>query len=117
MRQAFTVCRTLKDRTAAIGRHGDIISGASLRPTESLICCTRAIYCVLSELASRQRVVGHLADRCAQHAGAARTTKRGVDLSLMKGIRVDPNARTVWAQGGALWPRALSRRPFLISSQ
>jgi FAD/FMN-containing dehydrogenase len=26
-----------------------------------------------------------------------------IDLSLMKGIRVDPDARTVWAQGGVLW--------------
>ena len=26
-----------------------------------------------------------------------------IDLSLMKGIRVDPDARTVHAQGGALW--------------
>jgi FAD/FMN-containing dehydrogenase len=26
-----------------------------------------------------------------------------IDLSLMKGIRVDPNVRTVWAQGGVLW--------------
>jgi FAD/FMN-containing dehydrogenase len=26
-----------------------------------------------------------------------------IDLSLMKGIRVDPGARTAWAQGGVLW--------------
>jgi len=26
-----------------------------------------------------------------------------IDLSPMKGIRVDPDARTVWAQGGVLW--------------
>jgi len=26
-----------------------------------------------------------------------------IDLSLMKGIRVDPDARTAWAQGGVLW--------------
>jgi FAD/FMN-containing dehydrogenase len=26
-----------------------------------------------------------------------------IDLSLMKGIRIDPHARTAWAQGGVLW--------------
>jgi FAD/FMN-containing dehydrogenase len=26
-----------------------------------------------------------------------------IDLSSMRGIRVDPDARTAWAQGGALW--------------
>jgi FAD/FMN-containing dehydrogenase len=26
-----------------------------------------------------------------------------IDLSLMKGIRVDPAARTAWAQPGLLW--------------
>jgi len=31
-----------------------------------------------------------------------------IDLSLMKGVHVDPRARTIWAQGGVLW-RELNR--------
>jgi FAD/FMN-containing dehydrogenase len=41
---------------------------------------------------------GHnVAGRAVTNGGAM------IDLSLMKGIHVDPAARTVWAQGGVIW--------------
>jgi FAD binding domain-containing protein/berberine-like enzyme len=40
------------------------------------------------------------------HSAPGYSTNDGglvIDLSLMKSIRVDPDARTAWAQGGVLW--------------
>ena len=37
-----------------------------------------------------------------------------IDLSPMKGIRVDPSARTAVAQGGVLWREPITRPPSLV---
>ena len=54
-----------------------------------------------------------VAIRCGGHNVAGRATIDGglmIDLSLMKGIYVDPKARTARAQGGATWARTTAKR-------
>jgi FAD/FMN-containing dehydrogenase len=46
-----------------------------------------------------------IAVRCGGHGTSGQSTTDGgivVDLSLMRGVRVDPTARRAWVQGGAL---------------
>ena len=58
------------------------------------------------------RVTGlEIAVRGGGHNVAGNAVTEGglmIDLSAMKGVHVDPTARTIWAQGGVLW-RELNR--------
>lgn len=61
---------------------------------------------VVAALDLTRRLGLEVAVRGGGHNVAGRATIDGgvvLDLSLMKGIRVDPQGRTVWAQGGVTW--------------
>ncbi|MFX1676897.1 FAD-binding oxidoreductase [Paraburkholderia sp. A2WS-5] len=61
---------------------------------------------VVAALDLTRRLGLEVAVRGGGHNVAGRATIDGgvvIDLSLMKGIRVDPQHRTVWAQGGVTW--------------
>ncbi|CAB3803369.1 6-hydroxy-D-nicotine oxidase [Paraburkholderia caffeinitolerans] len=61
---------------------------------------------VVAALDLTRRLGLEVAVRGGGHNVAGRATIDGgvvIDLSLMKGIHVDPLRRTVWAQGGATW--------------
>ncbi|CAM2186558.1 6-hydroxy-D-nicotine oxidase [Paraburkholderia sacchari] len=61
---------------------------------------------VAAALDLSRRLGLEVAVRGGGHNVAGRATIDGgvvIDLSLMKGIRVDPQRKTVWAQGGVTW--------------
>ncbi|MFX1766872.1 FAD-binding oxidoreductase [Paraburkholderia sp. A1RI-2L] len=61
---------------------------------------------VVAALDLTRRLGLEVAVRGGGHNVAGRATIDGgvvIDLSLMKGVRVDPQHRTVWAQGGVTW--------------
>ncbi|WP_213308122.1 FAD-binding oxidoreductase [Paraburkholderia sacchari] len=61
---------------------------------------------VVAALDLSRRLGVEVAVRGGGHNVAGRATIDGgvvIDLSLMKGIRVDPQRKTVWAQGGVTW--------------
>jgi len=72
----------------------------------ALIARCRGVADVVAALDLTRRLGLEAAVRGGGHNVAGRATIDGgvvVDLSLMKGIRVDPQRRTVWAQGGVTW--------------
>jgi FAD/FMN-containing dehydrogenase len=74
------------------------------RPALIARCVGVADVAAALELARRLGL--EVAIRGGGHNVAGRATVNGgvvLDLSLMKGIRVDPQRKTVWAQGGVTW--------------
>jgi FAD/FMN-containing dehydrogenase len=72
----------------------------------ALIARCHGVADVVAALDLACRLGLEVAVRGGGHNVAGRATIDGgvvVDLSPMKGIRVDPQRRTVWAQGGATW--------------
>ena len=74
------------------------------RPPAHRHVCRRGGRRRRGELRARARAAGGGARRRAQRLGHG-VCDDGVviDLSLMRGVRVDPERRTVWAQGGCTW--------------
>jgi FAD/FMN-containing dehydrogenase len=72
----------------------------------ALIARCQGVADVAAAVDLTRRLGLEVAVRGGGHNVAGRATIDGgvvVDLSLMKGIRVDPQRRTVWAQGGVTW--------------
>jgi FAD/FMN-containing dehydrogenase len=72
----------------------------------ALITRCRGVADVVDALDLTRRLGLEVAIRGGGHNVAGRATIDGgvmVDLSPMKGIHVDPESRTVWAQGGVTW--------------
>jgi FAD/FMN-containing dehydrogenase len=72
----------------------------------ALIARCRGVADVVAALDLTRRLGLEGAIRGGGHNVAGRATIDGgvmIDLSLMKGIHVDPARRTVWAQGGVTW--------------
>jgi len=72
----------------------------------ALIARCHGVADVVAALDLTRRLGLEVAVRGGGHNVAGRATIDGgvvVDLSPMKGIRVDPQRRTVWAQGGVTW--------------
>ncbi|HEY3145082.1 MAG TPA: FAD-binding oxidoreductase [Dongiaceae bacterium] len=66
---------------------------------------------IVDAIALARKLGLEVAVRGGGHNVAGRATVEGglmIDLAPMKGIRVDPKARTAWAQGGVTW-RELNR--------
>src|ERR1044071_7315059 len=66
---------------------------------------------IVDAIALARKLGLEIAVRGGGHNVAGRATVEGglmIDLQPMKGIRVDPKARTAWAQGGVTW-RELNR--------
>ncbi|HYZ24655.1 MAG TPA: FAD-binding oxidoreductase, partial [Rhodopila sp.] len=74
------------------------------RPAMVVRCAGPADVQVAVDFARTHEVL--LSLRCGGHSAPGYGTNDGgmvIDMSLMKGIRVDPSARTARAQGGVLW--------------
>lgn len=72
----------------------------------ALVARCHGVADVVAALDLTRRLGLEVAVRGGGHNVAGRATIDGgvvVDLSPMKGIRVDPQRRTVWAQGGVTW--------------
>ena len=72
----------------------------------ALIARCRGVADVVDALALATKLGLEIAVRGGGHNVAGRATIDGgimVDLSPMKGVRVDPVGKTVWAQGGVTW--------------
>ncbi len=72
----------------------------------SLIARCRGVADVVDAVGLARTLELEIAVKGGGHNVAGRATVDDgvmIDLSLMKGIHVDPDARTVWAQGGVTW--------------
>lgn len=72
----------------------------------ALIARCRSVADVVDAVALATKLGLEVAVRGGGHNVAGRATIDGgimIDLSPMKGVRVDPVGRTVWAQGGVTW--------------
>ncbi|MBR0724151.1 FAD-binding oxidoreductase [Bradyrhizobium manausense] len=72
----------------------------------ALIARCHGVADVVDAVALATKLGLEVAVRGGGHNVAGRATIDGgvvIDLSLMKGVRVDPVAKTVWAQGGVTW--------------
>jgi FAD/FMN-containing dehydrogenase len=71
-----------------------------------LIAECRGVADVIDAIHLARKLNLEVAVRGGGHNVAGRASIDGgvlIDLAPMKGIRVDPQARTVWAQGGVTW--------------
>ena len=108
----------------AVTRRAPSFAGALLQPSDAEYDQARRVHNGLIDkrpaLIARCRGASDVADavklarelkleiavRGGGHNVAGRATVDGgvmIDLSLMRGVHVDPKARTAWAQGGVLW--------------
>ena len=72
----------------------------------ALIACCRTVPDVVDALRLGCEQAAEISVRGGGHNVAGKAVTDGglmIDLSPMRGIRVDPRRRTIWAQGGATW--------------